>query len=267
MAHSNRTEKLKRARKLEQTHAWQRILVVDDNAVNLQVAKRMLTRLGCHADTTSNVRQAVAQHLAHPYDLILMDCEMPVCSGYQATAKIRAAENAGRHTPIIAWTTYSAPDAQPKCAAAGMDDVMTKPMRQQTLREILTRWLPKIEHPMHQEDNPEKDNLENVQKTFGDDFCELAELYLTDSLKRLAALHNAAADNDAKQIAKLAHAFSGSNASIGAMRLSAMCKKLESCAKLGFPEDQPNLSMQLRSIENEYEKIRAELGAMILRNQ
>jgi signal transduction histidine kinase/ActR/RegA family two-component response regulator len=118
------------------------ILVVDDNRVNRLLAAAILRKLGYRSDEAADGRQAVEIHLARPYDLILMDCMMPVMDGFSATRAIRVAEaETGGHVPIIALTASVIDGDRDKCHIAGMDDFVAKPFRQEDLEKALNRWL------------------------------------------------------------------------------------------------------------------------------
>ena len=120
-----------------------KVLVVEDNAVNQRVVLAMLRRLGISAEIVDNGAAAVDRAAARKFDVILMDCQMPVMDGFAATAAIRALEapRAG-HTPIIALTAHAFPDDRQRCLDAGMDDHLAKPMSLSTLRATLDRWMP-----------------------------------------------------------------------------------------------------------------------------
>jgi signal transduction histidine kinase/CheY-like chemotaxis protein len=120
--------------------AGKRVLVAEDNAVNQKLAARMLEKLGCKADFAANGCEAVKMTCAVPYDLVLMDCQMPEMDGYEATARIRA-WLAGRALPIIAMTAHAMEGDREKCIQAGMDDYLSKPMTFAQLRDMLTMWL------------------------------------------------------------------------------------------------------------------------------
>jgi CheY-like chemotaxis protein len=239
------------------THAH--ILAVDDNVVNLQVAKQMLARFGCEVDTASSGQQALQMVGEHHYDLILMDCQMPQMDGYQTTALLRAMESADNHTIIIGWSASAKQNERDTCLAIGMDDFIAKPVRLKSLNELLTRWLqsstPRITTTMQQDDE-----LEATQQMFGEDFAELAHLFLGDSPKRLALLSSAISEQDAIASGRLAHVLCGSTASIGATALAALCRDLEIKAKNNELDD---ALLRLNAIELEYARIDAKLHGML----
>jgi CheY-like chemotaxis protein/anti-sigma regulatory factor (Ser/Thr protein kinase) len=118
-----------------------RILVADDGVVNQKVAVIQLQKLGHHADVVSNGREAVDAVARERYDLVLMDCDMPEMDGFAATRAIRQAEQPAGRIAIVAMTASVLPEDRARCLAAGMDDYLTKPMRQEALRDLLGRWL------------------------------------------------------------------------------------------------------------------------------
>jgi signal transduction histidine kinase/ActR/RegA family two-component response regulator len=119
-----------------------RILVAEDNPVNQTVAIEMLKRLGCRVDIASNGEEAVTAYRELPYDLIFMDCDMPVMDGYTASRSIRALESGGRHVPIIAMTAAALEGDREQCLQAGMDDYLSKPVRMSELQRMIRVWLP-----------------------------------------------------------------------------------------------------------------------------
>ncbi len=119
-----------------------RVLVVEDNAVNQKVACRMLETLGLRTDVASSGREAVEMSALVPYDLILMDCQMPEMDGYEATREIRRRDGEKRPVAVIAITADAMAGSRDRCLAAGMDDYISKPVRLEELCRALGRWLP-----------------------------------------------------------------------------------------------------------------------------
>jgi two-component system sensor histidine kinase/response regulator len=117
------------------------ILLAEDNVVNQKVACRILEKLGLRVDVAGDGQAAFAAWQTGRYDLILMDCQMPIMDGYETTRKIRQHETADKHIPIIALTAHAMKGADNECRAAGMDDYLSKPIDRDQLQKSLTRWL------------------------------------------------------------------------------------------------------------------------------
>jgi len=125
---------------LRQRHRGARILLVEDNEVNLEVALAMLHSVGLDVDTATDGRQAVRLAAADAYDLVLMDMQMPEMGGLEATRLIRVLPG-WRTRPILALTANPFHDDRQACAAAGMNDFITKPMEMSRLYDASLRWL------------------------------------------------------------------------------------------------------------------------------
>lgn len=119
-----------------------RILLVDDVVINQRVAAKLLSRLGLRCEMAGNGREAVDMHVAAPYDLILMDCQMPELDGFEATRIIRRREIVGPHVPIIAMTAMALAEDRERCRQAGMDGYVAKPVTLDTLARALAEHLP-----------------------------------------------------------------------------------------------------------------------------
>ncbi|MBZ5725962.1 MAG: response regulator [Acidobacteriia bacterium] len=117
-----------------------RALLVEDNAINRRIGQRMLERLGCTVDLAQHGREALELLSVQPYDMVFMDCQMPVMDGYTATAELRRREAHGCRTPVVAMTAHVMEGAREQCQAAGMDDYLAKPIATGELRTVLRKW-------------------------------------------------------------------------------------------------------------------------------
>jgi two-component system, sensor histidine kinase and response regulator len=127
-----------RSQRAKETH---HILLAEDNLVNQKVACRILEKLGYRVDVAVDGQAAVDAWATGRYHLILMDCQMPVMDGYEATRQIRAREAGGAHIPIIALTAHAMKGADLECSAVGMDDYVSKPIDRDQLNARIERWL------------------------------------------------------------------------------------------------------------------------------
>ncbi|HKO55773.1 MAG TPA: response regulator, partial [Thermoanaerobaculia bacterium] len=232
-----------------------RILIVEDNAVNQHVALGQLKMLGYDADVAENGREAVEAVQAKPYDLIFMDCQMPIMDGYAATAAIRAMDGEARHTPVVAMTAHALDGEREKCLAAGMDDYIAKPVGDHDLRGIIERWT----RPADAEvlDVNALQRLAAFSRNDSSFFDGLLSLFRQDAPQRLAALRDALAADDPTAFAHAAHALKSSSGNVGAKRLHILCERAERDARKGvMPSDAESV---VRRVERE---IGAAVGAL-----
>ena|SRR5579875_124904 len=245
--------------------AHARVLVAEDNAVNQRVVARLLERLGCAVDVVANGQEAVAAAARRPYDLILMDCQMPEMDGFAATAAIREREGATRHTPIVALTANALPSDRERCLAAGMDDYLPKPVRAEELAVVLRRWLGTAEPAPAAPLAPNAPTLDPRALAdlgagaFGGGaelVREIVTLFLRDAPRRLASLRQLAQQGEAAELRRVAHALKGESGYIGAQRLRALCEQLEAAAETGGA-----LLPLLEQLEAEFQRVRQDLAA------
>jgi CheY-like chemotaxis protein len=118
-----------------------RVLIAEDNPINQKVTSLMLEKIGLRADVAGNGREAVEMFDLLPYDLILMDCQMPEMNGYEATQEIRRREVPDLRVKIIAMTAEAIAGCKERCLEAGMDDFIAKPVNREQLLEALKKWV------------------------------------------------------------------------------------------------------------------------------
>jgi len=120
------------------------VLLVEDNRINRLLAVRILEKLGCDVETAVDGRAAVRKFESQSFDLVFMDCQMPIMDGYEATRRIRDMEDADARTPIIAVTANAMSGDRERCLDSGMDDHITKPLRPNDLKSAMRKWCPDL---------------------------------------------------------------------------------------------------------------------------
>jgi two-component system, sensor histidine kinase and response regulator len=250
------------------------ILLVEDNPVNQRVARAMLEHLGFDVEVVADGAEAVNAATRAPHQAILMDCQIPVMDGYQATAKIRRLEGASTHIPIIAVTGSGMSDQQ-RCLDSGMDDYLTKPLSLKVLAAVLDRWTSETPSSTEAVDpadvslapdagrsstgvsgRPVLDaevvgRLERLGREAGEDLMgQLAILFLSDAGARVVALREALAGNDPEAVVFAAHALGGASANLGATDLADLCSTLETEGTADAVDD------PLNAIEAELGRVR-----------
>jgi len=215
------------------TDASPEILVVEDTPVNQVVAVRMLQKCGFRARVAENGLKALEALSERHYVAVLMDCQMPELDGYQTTKAIRGSEQDGRHTPVIAMTANSMRGERERCLAAGMDDYLTKPLRNQILKDALKRWI--SDAPVHAlavspvassaegAAGPAALLDEEVIAELGFDaegLTELHSMYFDQAAEQVSELGAAIVRGETVAVARTAHQLKGASATIGAARVS-----------------------------------------------
>ena len=221
------------------TDAAPLVLVADDSPVNQLLATRLLDQCGYRSDVVGDGRAAIQAVAQTSYAAVLMDCQMPVLDGYEATAEIRRSEPAGERLPIIAMTANSMAGDREKCLAAGMDDYVSKPLRPNLLAGALARWLPSppdcresiVAPPPEQDEITgmllDQAALAELREVAADDLHELVELYLNDAATQALALIAALEQGDCAAAAAAAHRLKGASATVGAALVAAIAAELE----------------------------------------
>ncbi|NEP43139.1 MAG: response regulator, partial [Okeania sp. SIO2H7] len=182
-----------------------KILLVEDTRINQKVVLHQLKLLGYEkADCVKNGREALDKLAEMDYDLVLMDCQMPVLDGYEATKSLRELEGDGKRTVVLGLTAYAMEGDREKCLAAGMDDYLTKPLTIEELSAALTKWLPgrveKTEEILNKSGESLSNLIDRDRLTGGDKALQLDLLqsYVNDLAKDLASAKSAFAERDAE---------------------------------------------------------------------
>jgi len=222
-----------------------RLLVVEDNPVNQKVIVRLLEKLGYRCDLADDGQQALDKLAQNHYDLVLMDCQMPVMDGYEAVRTLRGLElaTAERRTVVVALTAHAGIDEREKCLSAGMDDFLTKPVNRAALSVLLAHWLAPVAGDMSLAVNQTTDavspvsacwNRQAALKQVDDDhdlLDDMIGLFLAEVPKRLQALNHAVASNDLAALADAAHAIKGMAAHFCVDDLCQLAASLEQQAR------------------------------------
>ncbi len=246
-----------------------RVLLAEDNAVNQKVATLMLERLGQRPDVVGNGLDAVRALHAARYDVVLMDVQMPVLDGLEATRRIRAELPPGRQPRIVAMTANALVEDREACCAAGMDDHLAKPVRASELADALRQAVPgagrgapaqrAAEQPAGATDGPaavDPTVLQALTARLGARGPALREslvqTWQDETGRRLVELTEAVAARDAAGVARVAHTMKSGSASLGALRLAEVCEQAEQLLRLA--------PVQARDLPAVADGIRAEAG-------
>lgn len=253
-----------------------RVLIVEDNIVNQKLAVRMVEKLGFQPDVVENGQEALTALETGTYAAILMDCQMPVMDGFEATRQIREHEallahrdrpdaqgpahddRCVPHLPIIAVTANAMEGDRERCLAAGMDDYLAKPVKLGELRNILHRWIaadlpPRPGMPAEPalpQDGPAQGvfDAEKMWRQIGGDqelFGQLVALFLEKYQEALTDIHAALLAGDASTLERMAHTLKGTAGNLCASDVVLAASRLEAVGHLRRLEDAPSLYTQL----------------------
>jgi PAS domain S-box-containing protein len=235
-----------------------RLLVVEDNAVNQQLALLMLQKVGYRADVAANGVEALEALDRQPYDVVLMDVEMPEMDGLEATRRIHQRLPKEQRPHIIAVTANAMVGERELCLQAGMDDYITKPIRIERLAGALAKAKPRTGAA---ESALDPAVIKRLVASFGDQgprsAAELIDTFLGHAPEQVATLRVAVEAGDADEARRGAHTLKSNAASFGASLLGELCRELEAAAKAETLDDAPDL---VTRIETELHRVTTELG-------
>ena len=256
-------------------------LLAEDNPVNIEVAVAMLEGLGLDVVCAADGVQALSAARADDFDLILMDCQMPVMDGFAATAEIRRREQqVGRRRvlPIIAITANALQGDRESCLAAGMNDYLSKPFTQKALGETIARWITLPQGAAEQREAPRcppparraapvrtginRHALANIRalSTDGALLQRVIHAYVDDTPQHFQALRRAIAARHTGAMRKAAHSLKGSSANVGAETLAQLCSEME---RLARNDSSDGAFAILNEMEREFLAVRDSLGALL----
>ena len=250
------------------------VLLAEDNAVNQEVAREMLSVLGCRVDVAANGAAATAAFKQTPYDLVLMDCQMPKMDGFEATRTIRdleAQSGTTHRTPIIALTAHAMEGDHQRCLDSGMDDYLTKPFQPVQLHAALERWIgdgvtaaagdapQRVEH--QGTDVLDAGTLDQLRALAmhgePDILAQIINLYLDTTPELIASMRAAIADDDLDALGQAAHSLKSSSANVGAVRLADMLQSLEALVR---GDSASTTTVDLAEVNTEYDLVCQALG-------
>ena len=282
----SRTAKTARRAAVQRTCA--RVLLAEDNVVNQKIAVMMLKSIGCEVDVAANGKEAMQMLDAASYDIVFMDCEMPEMDGFEATAAVRRRPDAKREIPIVAVTAKAIQGDRERCLEAGMNDYMTKPVKQESFWAALERWVPEtskqpkasvISRPRSDRRRWEaaeggvappaldREVIANLralaESTDASLLNQIFYSFLSDTGERLIALRRAADSGDALALKKVAHALKGASVNIGAHGMAEASQALQALGEAGSLD---GASALIGRLEQEFSRVKVELERQLEAN-
>ncbi len=249
-----------------------RILVVEDNPINQQLALRMLKRLGYQADLAADGVEGLAAVHARPYDLVLMDVQMPKLDGLVTSQRIRAELPPERQPHIIALTANAAPGDHERCLAAGMDDYLSKPVSLAALAQALSKFQPApvvVPPPALLTPSPlvalptwDPAPLRRLAENLGPNadmlLRELVNSFYDEAGQMLPKLATSLASGAVTDLRRYAHTLKSHGATFGGLAFEALCRELERVTLAGNLEQAAQL---IPRVEAEFAQL-----CVVLRN-
>jgi PAS domain S-box-containing protein len=253
-----------------------RILLAEDNVVNQKVTLRLLEQMGYRADVAADGLEVLEALERQPYDVILMDVQMPRMDGVEATQRIRERWPPEQQPRIVALTAHALTGDRERYLAAGMDDYISKPVRIEELVTVLRRCQPLADGTREAQpaggDQPSTSNghpsaidtavLKELQEAVGGEklMNDLLAIFLENASKLVSELEQAIAQGDAEKLMRAAHSLRGSSATLGASSLATLCQKLET---MGRERQLEGAAAQMAQLETEYARVKAALTTRI----
>lgn len=226
-----------------------RLLVVEDNPINQEVARYQIEKLGYRVDVAKDGTEALEMLDRHDYALVLMDCHMPGMDGFETTTLIRRRADNKRLIPIIAVTASAAAGEREKCLRAGMNDFLLKPFRQEKLSGKILSWLSVAPQLLANSNSSHGERtsgimldvtnrLEELEEDYGKEMVlKIVRMFIPDAEVRITKIDRAIKQEDFRALEESAHGLKSGAANIGATEMSQLCQQLETQGELGYLGD------------------------------
>ncbi|WP_333873417.1 response regulator [Methylobacter sp.] len=248
---SQKTAQVDRVKEVLLDYSNKRVLVVEDNKVNQKVIMSQLAKFQLKPDLANNGQEALDRLERQSYDLVFMDCQMPVMDGYEATRILREREDGKSHTPITALTAHASAGEREKCLSAGMDDYLSKPASRADLAVVLACWLDMSFDSAHSEfadsaqvfpfqaESGSWDESAALKRLDGDNdlLIEMIDLFLEEAPVSVAELETALSRSDLLALADAAHAIKGMAGHFCAEQIIGLAVNLEHAARKATDAD------------------------------
>ena len=251
-------------------HYSGKVLLVEDNVINQRVARRFLERLGCEVQVVSDGLQAVEAYRREAWGFILMDMQMPVMDGLEATRRIRELENGERHTPIVALTANAMMGQLERCLEAGMDDYLTKPLDISRLQDVLDRFMGDKEHvktatapavaPVADTAAAIRARLAEIADGDEEFASELVSAFILGGEETLREMLTAIGASNLDALRRAAHKLKGASANLHIHDLAGLALEVEAQAKAGQAGD---WFRGIEKITKEFRRVSETLRAQI----
>jgi CheY-like chemotaxis protein/HPt (histidine-containing phosphotransfer) domain-containing protein len=261
-----------------------RVLLAEDNITNQEVAVGMLKKFGIRPNVVMNGSEAIKSLETIPYDLVLMDVQMPEMDGFEATRHIRNPRSAvlDHQVPIIALTAHAMKNDKEKCLKAGMNDYISKPISPQAFAETLGRWLPQMTHACNGQSTEEVAksafatewkpdvtvfDLEGLMvRLMGDEelAIKVVEAFMKDIPQQVEALRDSIEAHDAESALFQAHTIKGASANVGGQALHTVALELEKAARSGHWE---SITRRMCELETQLGRLRKAMNEFINHKQ
>ncbi len=242
------------------------ILLADDNAVNQQVALVLLEKMGYRADVVTNGAEVLDALGRQPYDVVLMDVEMPVMDGLEASRRINQLWPATQRPRIVAMTANAMQGDRETCLAAGMDDYLSKPIRAEELAAALARSEPHVvstgdSRSTEDGGDPDPVDLTELEAAVDDPTFvrQLVSTFLRDAPGLVGALRSSLEQSNTEELRRAAHTLKSNGRTFGATTLASLSEELELSAQTGTLAGAGDL---VTRIENEYARVEGALGSL-----